>query len=196
MAIKVQGTTVITDSLKIENVDIEYDNTQNDLIATTLQGAVDELAGADSTPVAAIQYFGMDSVPSGWLKANGAQVSRTTYSDLFAEIGTTFGAGDGSTTFNLPDLRGEFIRGWDDGRGVDAGRSFGSTQGHAFSSHTHGVSHNAQRWFGNRGSSSVTNNPAGSDVTIGFANASINTNSAGSDETRPRNVALLPCIKF
>ena len=59
----------------------------------------------------------------GWLKANGAAVSRTAYGDLFAKIGTVFGSRDGSTTFNLPDLRGEFIRGWDNGRGVDSGLS-------------------------------------------------------------------------
>lgn len=72
------------------------------------------IAYADSTP------------PDGWLECNGQAVSRTTYADLFAAIGTTFGAGDSLTTFNLPDLRGEFIRGWDNGRGVDVGRSLGS----------------------------------------------------------------------
>ena len=63
--------------------------------------------------------------PTGWLKCNGAAISRTAYAKLFAAIGTVFGAGDGFTTFNLPDLRGEFVRGWDDGRGVDGGRAFG-----------------------------------------------------------------------
>ncbi|WP_197369874.1 phage tail protein, partial [Ralstonia pseudosolanacearum] len=62
-----------------------------------------------------IGYFARSTAPSGWLKANGAAVSRTTYAALYAEIGTTFGAGDGAATFNLPDLRGEFLRGWDDG---------------------------------------------------------------------------------
>ncbi|WP_231679148.1 phage tail protein, partial [Ralstonia pseudosolanacearum] len=51
-----------------------------------------------------------------------------TYAALYAEIGTTFGAGDGAATFNLPDLRGEFLRGWDDGRGVDSGRGIGTWQ--------------------------------------------------------------------
>jgi len=195
MVIKVQGTTVITDDLRIENVDINYDNSQSGLIATTLQDAVDELSNIDATPIGAIQYFGMDSVPSGWLKANGAQVSRVTYNELFNEIGTTFGAGDGSTTFNLPDLRGEFIRGWDDGRGVDSGRTFGSFQSDSFASHSHGVSHGAQRWRGNQGTNSWQS-PAGFDVTIGHRDASVNTNSAGNNETRPRNIALLACIKF
>lgn len=58
----------------------------------------------------------------------GASMRRAAYASLFAAIGTTYGAGDGATTFALPDLRGEFVRGFDDGRGVDVGRSFGSSQ--------------------------------------------------------------------
>ncbi|MCK9131735.1 phage tail protein [Haemophilus influenzae] len=65
--------------------------------------------------VGEVAFFARTTPPSGWLKANGAAVSRTTYAALFAAIGTTFGAGDGSSTFNLPDLRGEFVRGLDDG---------------------------------------------------------------------------------
>jgi hypothetical protein len=67
-------------------------------------------------------------VPFGWLVCNGAAVQRVRYRRLFDVIGTAFGAGDGSTTFNIPDLRGEFIRGWDAGRGVDTGRVLGSSQ--------------------------------------------------------------------
>ena len=63
--------------------------------------------------------------PAGFLKCDGAVASRSTYAALFAVCGTTFGVGNGSTTFNLPDLRGEFVRGWDDGRGVDSGRALG-----------------------------------------------------------------------
>lgn len=69
------------------------------------------------------------AVPSGWLPADGRLVSRSLYASLFAAIGTTYGAGDGSTNFALPDLRGEFLRGWDDGRGVDASRGLGTPQG-------------------------------------------------------------------
>ena len=62
-------------------------------------------------PTGTVAYIAASSAPGGWLKCNGAAVSRTTYAALFAAIGTTFGAGDGSTTFKLPDLRGEFVRG-------------------------------------------------------------------------------------
>lgn len=87
--------------------------------------------------VGMLAYFPMTTAPVGFLKANGAAVSRTAYAALFARIGTLHGAGDGSTTFNLPDMRGEFVRGLDDGRGVDAARALGSAQAGQNASHTH-----------------------------------------------------------
>lgn len=63
------------------------------------------------TPVGTINAFGGAEAPKGWLLCQGQAISRTDYADLFAVIGTAFGAGDGSTTFNIPDLRGEFLRG-------------------------------------------------------------------------------------
>ncbi|NOV29160.1 phage tail protein [Methylomonas sp. ZR1] len=98
---------------------------------------ISQSAPGVSETTGVIGYFPVSSAPSGWLKANGAAVSRTVYWALFSLIGTTYGAGDGSTTFNLPDLRGEFLRAWDDGRGVDAGRSLGSVQSGSNASHSH-----------------------------------------------------------
>lgn len=95
-----------------------------------------------SIPAGTVVYAAGSTTPTGWLKANGALISRSTYSDLFTAIGTTFGVGDGSTTFALPDLRGEFIRGWADGRAPgwsESDRVFGSFQDQAFLSHNHGV---------------------------------------------------------
>jgi microcystin-dependent protein len=66
---------------------------------------------------------------AGVLFCDGSTVSRTTYAELFSAISTVYGSGDGSTTFNLPDLRGEFIRSMDVGRGVDSGRFLGTWQG-------------------------------------------------------------------
>ena len=94
------------------------------LATTAFVGAECQIAA----PVGSVYTFAGTAVPVGWLKCNGALLSRTTYASLFAVIGTTYGAGDGSTTFALPDLRGEFVRGADDGRGVDAGRVLGSAQ--------------------------------------------------------------------
>jgi len=82
---------------------------------------------ADPT-VGSVVAFASSTLPPDYLECNGAAVSRTTYAALFARIGTTYGAGNGTTTFNLPDLRGEFIRGWDNGRGADASRTLGSWQ--------------------------------------------------------------------
>lgn len=87
--------------------------------------------------VGLLGFFFRTTAPVGWLKANGAAVSRMAYGSLFAEIGTTFGAGDGVTTFNLPDVRGEFVRGLDDGRGVDAGRALNIAQGDDNKAHGH-----------------------------------------------------------
>ncbi|QTM02061.1 phage tail protein [Mannheimia sp. ZY171111] len=150
--------------------------------------------------VGSVAYFATDTAPNGWLKANGAAVSRTTYAELFAKIGTTFGAGNGYSTFNLPDLRGEFLRGLDDGRNVDAGRRLGSTQGDAIRNITgevwagieetqgNGVGAFRIKNFGRRGGS-------GSHWDDGFTfDASRVVPTA--DENRPRNVALLACIKY
>lgn len=148
-------------------------------------------------PVSSIVYFPRTTAPSGWMKANGAAVSRTAYAELFAAIGTTFGSGDGVNTFNLPDLRGEFIRCLDDGRGVDNGRVMGSAQGDSVKSHEHDLPTTTGGSGGNRAgiiddAFKVTypNNLAPTDNYRAY------TFSTGGTETRPRNIALLACIKF
>ena len=83
-----------------------------------------------------VPYAG-ETAPAGWLLCDGSAVSRTTYAALFAAVGTAYGTGDGSTTFNLPDMRGEFLRGWDNGRGIDSGRALGSSQNGQNQSHAH-----------------------------------------------------------
>jgi microcystin-dependent protein len=87
--------------------------------------------------VGRIGTFAMATPPPGWFRANGAAVSRSIYAALFAKIGTTYGAGDGVNTFNLPDPRGKFIRVLDDGRGIDVGRVLGSSQADETRSHNH-----------------------------------------------------------
>ncbi len=82
----------------------------------------------DTDQIGQIAFFYATAAPTGFLKANGAAISRTTYAALFAKYGTFFGAGNGTTTFNLPDMRGKFPRATDDGAGVDAGRVVGSDQ--------------------------------------------------------------------
>ena len=137
-----------------------------------------------------VKWFAMNSAPSGFLKANGAAISRTTYANLFAAIGTVFGVGNGTTTFNLPDLRGEFARGWDDGRGIDSGRAFGSAQAHMFETHVHQLTGYAPTGsFAQTGASIALSN------TGNFNTSAPQSGNFGA-ETRPRNVALLACIAF
>jgi len=146
------------------------------------------ISGIDSGTVA---WYAANSPPTGWLECDGAAVSRTTYADLFAVTGTTFGVGDGSTTFNLPDLRGEFIRGWDNGKGTDSGRSFGTQQGNANAAHTHTIS----TWASPTGGVGVGYTPQASSTSAGSGGNTFYTTSSNGSESRPENVALLPCIK-
>ncbi len=144
----------------------------------------------DRTDVGKLQWFATNTTPEGYLRPNGAAVSRFLYGDLFAVIGTQYGSGDGSTTFNLPDLRGEFLRAFDDGRGVDSGRVFGSSQADEFASHVHPQ----------RGSVVTTGAFTGYQMDLDNTNATvamnISTDAAGGDETRPRNVAMGLYIKY
>lgn len=143
-------------------------------------------------PAGMVQFFAMSTAPAWWLKADGALVSRTAYSALFAAIGTTFGVGDGSTTFGLPDLRGEFIRGFDDGKGTDGSRVFGSVQASQMQSHTHTFNSNG---IGNGNNS---NYPlGGSEYSVPtVVTVSATGGTTNSSENRPRNIALLACIKY
>lgn len=146
-----------------------------------------------------IAFHGKNAAPQGYLKCNGGAVSRTTYADLFAEIGTTFGAGDGSTTFNLPELRGEFPRFWDDGRGIDASRVFGSAQGFATELHRHwrNSGHTNETAYTDRTTGGESQGAPGSRTYDAVGNQT-DTQSSGTtaSETRPRNIALLGIIKY
>ena len=146
------------------------------------------LTGIVSVPSGTVIYHAASTAPTGFIKANGAALSRTTYADLFAAIGTVFGAGDGSTTFLIPDLRGEFMRGWDDSRGIDASRVFGSAQAEEIGEHDHGV---------DAGSFLYMNGSSGAGRAYGGGAANFFTTwlDYASNETRPRNIALLACIK-
>lgn len=152
---------------------------------TPLRVAQAIVALSPGLPAGSVIASGRSVAPSGYLHCNGAAISRTAYADLFTAIGTTFGAGDGSKTFNIPDLRGEFLRGWDNGRGVDSERVFGSHQADAFKAH-----HHTQGRFGVRGA-------GGSQQYVFNASGSFfNTGATGGTETRPRNVALAFHIKY
>lgn len=170
-------------------------------------------------PVGAEMAFMRKTAPRGWLTQCGALVSRTTYADLWAmaqaqglvaasetewrdSAWTMFGPGNGSTTFRLPDLRGEFVRGWDDNRGVDPGRLLGRPQGDA-------IRNIAGQFIGNRPQDeSIVTGPfySGADVVIPvdpdpyqLAGRMVNFDASRvvptARENRPRNASRLLCIK-
>lgn len=112
----------------------------------------------EDSEVGRIGTFAMATPPPGWFRANGAAVSRTVYAALFAKIGTTYGAGDGVSTFNLPDPRGKFIRVLDDGRGIDVGRVLGSSQADEIRSHSHTGSSGAAGGHSHTASSGAAGN--------------------------------------
>ena len=169
-------------------------------------------------PTGAVFCMAVATVPIGYLECNGAAVSRTTFSALFAIIGTQYGSGNGSSTFNIPDLRGEFIRGFDNGRGVDGNRAIGSIQGDDNKQHNHpananassnvndpGHKHNA-RGYGNQddggnqftGSNNAdTRSNAINNANTGISvstNVSVHVGQTGG-ESRPRNIAMMYIIK-
>ncbi len=155
-------------------------------------------------PAGTVIHVAMSNAPEGYLAANGTAVSRETYARLFAAIGTTFGGGDGTTTFNLPDLRGEFIRGWDNGRGVDGGRQLGSWQDSDNKLHAHEVwnfTGTGRDTMGGYTFGVTKNNQGSYPAPTGFYHGQSDvktalTNVSGANESRPRNVSLLFCIKY
>jgi microcystin-dependent protein len=140
-------------------------------------------------PAGAVMAFAMNSAPTGWLACNGAIVSRTTYAALFAAIGGTWGVD--SANFALPDLRGYFVRGVGTNSDGTASGEFGSKQTDSLASHTHAVT---------AGQASGTSSGCGNGVAFqraGDSNCGTSTTSAtGSTETRPKNIAMLYCIKY
>jgi microcystin-dependent protein len=161
--------------------------------------------------VGLIAPFGMSSVPTGWLACDGSAVSRTTYADLFTAIGTTWGAGDGSSTFALPDLEGAFLRGTgghgthqmatEGGSDHFTGPSVGSFEDDQFQGHFH--RYNYHRGMFNNGSDTYVdalNNTSLTDnvtnrVQIALTDGTNGTPRTG-DETRPFNAGVKYCIKY
>lgn len=164
-------------------------------------------------PAGSMVDFAGTTAPSGWLMCDGAAVSRTTYASLFAALGTAYGSGDGSTTFNLPDYRGRFARYLDNmgtvagAAGRDTGRAHGSAQAQATArnglsisdpGHSHPI---VNRLFVPTGAGN--NGGAGVDIAGGgasFANTSSNTAGVslgvGDSETRPINLSSYRIIKY
>ncbi len=167
-----------------------------DLEAATRQFVLAQAASA--IPTGTVIAWLTGTPPTGTLECDGSAISRTTYATLFGVLGTTYGNGDGSTTFNLPDLRGYFLRGFDNGAGNDpdaasrtdrgdgtTGDNVGTKQADELKSHTHTYGNSAD----NIGAAS------GTGVKDAENSNSFTSGATGGNETRPKNVAVMFCIK-
>ncbi len=119
------------------------DGDAGDMLQTDGSGVLSWQA-VQGVPTGTVFCVAYATIPSGYLECNGNAVSRSTYATLFSKISTLWGSGDGSSTFNLPDLRGEFVRGFDNSRGVDSGRGPWTAQGSQYAQHNHSASGSSQ----------------------------------------------------
>lgn len=175
------------------------------------------LASADGNPPGTIVAFGGEKTPPGWLACEGQALSSLAYSALFAAIGTRWGSGVPGTVkdFNLPDMRGVFLRGWNHGRGLDpdaairiGGDQVGSFQSDAFTTHNHTVSdpghtHNIYVDYSLVGSNGsfpepeIVGSGAAGTYYSGSAQCNITLSPAGASvESRPKNVSVMYLIKY
>ena len=174
-----------------------------------------------ASPIGQLAYFDLDAAPKGWLWLNGAAVPIATYSAL--TTAKWVGASKNATATEwyrctdaanpsktrdangaylvLRDSRGEFLRAWDGGRGVDSGRVLGSSQGDAFKSHNHTLSRSynpqgdvVQNNLGWTNDSDKVPMKMNSATTVFITDTKMIGNT-GSNETRPRNIAHLLCIR-
>ena len=176
-----------------------------------------------SVPPGTIVAFAGTAAPEGWLLCNGSAVSRTTYASLFGAVGINFGGGDGIATFNLPDLRGRFLRGVDSGTGRDpdatariasnpggaVGDNVGTLQPDQLTSHRHtlidpGHSHAMATTNGISGSRETAGTGAsgfdyvdsgGAGPIVSTSTTGITESATGGSETRPKNVSVNYIIK-
>jgi hypothetical protein len=149
-----------------------------------------------STPTGTIMWYTGITAPAGWAICNGDALSAAAQPALFAVLGYTFGgAGD---SFSVPNLLGQFIRGFDSSEAVDPGRVFGSTQTGQMESHHHNMWWVNYDGGGGRGLVDPVNplniTTAGQS-TSGYTGWGVDFAGTGT-ETRPTNVALTPCIKY
>lgn len=205
----VTGATLAVTSgqLKVNTSGIGANELANDSVTTVkiASNAVTQAKTNNSlVPAGAVMPFAMMSVPTGWHWCDGTAYSRTTYALLFAAIGTTFGVGDGSTTFNVPDLRGRFVRSLGTSGGVSS-LALGVQQTSANLAHNHTITdvghfHQYQQVVAGQGvvvggGANVWLSTVSSTNTTAVPTGIVIDNN-GETESRPHNIALLYCIKY
>ena len=190
---------------KTDNTDFTALSGRVSTVETALPG---KAASADAVQPGTVQAFAgaAENIPSGYLLCNGATISRTDYAALYAAIGTTYGNGDGSTTFNLPDFRGKFLRGYLDGTSAalgtaqgDAIRNIQGTVGNILSAYT--ADYNMTTWNGAMRHLGTVAGPkiVGSDDTqVAVANILFDASQTvpTATENRPANYAVNYIIKY
>jgi len=179
----------------------------NSAVIPYSEGGVTKAATVSNfgVPVGAVFHLATSTVPVGYLKCNGDTVPNGSgtvqgitadFSALYATLGSTYGSAG-----KMPDLRGQFVRGFDDGRGVDTGRTMGSGQADAFQGHEH-VSFPdeiAMAYSGSGRGLGSYNIWYGNGTTSGqtkLASDGVNGTPRAGSETRPKNVALMAVIKY
>ena len=166
---------------------IAYDNTESGMTATNVQNAITELStapkGGPGVPVGSVFWLAAQTAPEGYLICDGSAVSRTEYADLFAAIGTTFGTGDGSTTFSLPYLQAAFIRGAGSQDGYSA--TFGQKQEATRFPELKAVPTSIFDYYSDKSTS------INSQSIQNFGSNNVNVYAV-----RPYNIALTPIIKY
>ncbi|WP_051018524.1 tail fiber protein [Bartonella queenslandensis] len=200
------------DETPLQFGDLYFNTTSNALMVCTHHGWEKVGTTQGDSPTGMISAFAAPKAPDGWFECDGRALSRTEYANLFAVIGTLWGGDDQSKTFNLPDFRGQFLRGWDHDKNLDetSNRKFASWQKSANLSHDHGancsengehshVYRNGGKYYWVNAGSSVRF--AGNDVDFltnknGNHTHSINITKTGGKESRPVNYAVLYCVKY
>ena len=189
------------------------------LTGKTALGHVDGSNPNFGNMIGQIGAFGQSTAPTGWLICDGSTINGVAgglYANLWSKIGTTYG-GSGQTSFILPDLRGEFCRGFDDGRGIDSGRAIASAQTDTLKQswygdtrfqahyHTGGWGSGNCNWQikhsgypNNYGANETTNAFIAPwyQISNGIGYNSMRLKVGESSETRVRNVAVRYCIKY
>jgi len=209
------GDVSATDATISGNASVTGTATISGLTYPTSDGSADEVIKTNGSgtlsfgtiatvPTGAVFYFAASSAPTGYLKANGEPIPNglgtvqgvtADFSALYAVIDDTYGIAG-----QLPDLRGEFIRGWaDDSSGADSGRTFGSSQDHQLQNHSHEQTYAVHPSA--TGAEQEQEGAPDSRTNFGATKQTSDGSAAGDvgsfgSETRPRNIALLACIKY
>ena len=182
-------------------LEMQYDGALDKWV---LQNPAKGITPPSGVPVGTIEYFAMTTPPAGYLKADGAVVGRQTYPELFETIGTTFGEGDGETTFNLPDLIDRFAQGSKTpGQKIEAGLPNikgdvipdSTSAFELFASDNLNIKGAFSVGYSNAISLTATSTTQMNATILHFDASQSNPIFGASDTVQPPALTLLPCIK-